>query len=150
MYAMVILVMFFRMARHLQGYGFVLTLLPLNWYNRFHRMITLSTVRKLAFTFEEVQEQPHFEKISFRINKKIFATVDTKKQVVVLKLSEIDQSVFSDSDRTAVYPVPGAWGRQGWTKFEMKKVRKDLFSDALTTSYCNVAPSKLAEKYRIQ
>jgi hypothetical protein len=36
-------------------------------------------------------------------------------------------------------------GHQGWTLIEMKKVRKDLFVDAVTTAYCEVAPKKLAE-----
>jgi predicted DNA-binding protein (MmcQ/YjbR family) len=112
-------------------------------------MISLPIVRKLAFAFDDVHEQPHFEKISFRVKNKIFATVDVKAKVVVLKLSEIDQSVFSDYHPAAIYPVPGAWGKQGWTKFEMTSVRKDLFKDALTTSYCNVAPPKLALKYRL-
>jgi hypothetical protein len=75
--------------------------------------------------------------------------VDTKAKVTVLKLNIIDQSVFSDYDPAAIYPVAGAWGRQGWTTFEMKKVRKDLFADALITAYCNVAPPKYSLKYRI-
>lgn len=113
-------------------------------------MISLATVRKLALGFEGVDEKPHFEKISFRLKNKIFATVDTKSNTVVLKLSEIDQSVFSDYDPSAIYPVPGAWGKQGWTKVEMKKVRMDLFADVLRTSYCQVAPAKLASRYRMK
>jgi hypothetical protein len=30
----------------------------------------------------------------------------------------------------------------------MEKMHKDLFVDALTTAYCEVAPKKLAEKLR--
>lgn len=111
-------------------------------------MISLATVRKLALSFDAVDEKPHFEKISFRVKNKIFATVDVKAGIVVLKLSEIDQSVFSDFNGSAIYPVPGAWGRQGWTIVEMKKVRKDVFKDAITTAWCTVAPSKLSIKYR--
>jgi predicted DNA-binding protein (MmcQ/YjbR family) len=111
-------------------------------------MISLASVRKLALALEGVDEKPHFEKISFRVKNKIFATVDIKANIVVLKLSEIDQSVFSDYGNSIIYPVPGAWGRQGWTMVEMKKVRKDLFKDALITAYCNVAPAKLSDKYR--
>jgi Protein of unknown function (DUF419). len=111
-------------------------------------MITLAQVRKLALSFDESEEQPHFEKTSFRVKKKIFATIDSKNKKVVLKLSEVDQSVFADYDRAAIYPVPNAWGKQGWTVVELTKVNKDLFKDALTTSYCNVAPKGLAKKYR--
>jgi predicted DNA-binding protein (MmcQ/YjbR family) len=110
-------------------------------------MIDTKTVRKLALAFDESEEKPHFEKQSFRVKKKIFATLDAQSQTVVLKLSPVDQSVFSDYDRTVIYPVPGSWGKRGWTKVELRNVRKDIFKDALTTAYCTVAPRKLAEKY---
>jgi predicted DNA-binding protein (MmcQ/YjbR family) len=113
-------------------------------------MISLATVRKLALAFEGVEEKPHFDKISFRVKNRIFATIDVKADKVVLKLSEIDQSVFSEYDSTVIYPVSGSWGRQGWTLVEMKKVRKDLFTDALTTAYCAVAPGKLSAKYSME
>ncbi len=111
-------------------------------------MISLATVRRLALAFEGVEEKPHGDKISFRVKNKIFATIDVKTNKVVLKLSEIEQSVFSDYNNAIIYPVPGAWGRQGWTMVEMKKVRRDLFTDALTSAYCIVAPAKLSFKYR--
>lgn len=103
----------------------------------------LQTFRTLALGFPEVAEQPHFEKTSFRVKKKIFATLDEKTHRAVVKLSAIDQSVFSSD--ASIYPVPGAWGKQGWTIVELKKVKKSLCKDALTTAYCTVAPKKLAE-----
>jgi len=39
-------------------------------------------------------------------------------------------------------------GKQGWTLIEMNKVHIDLFSDALTTAYCEVAPKNLAKTVR--
>ncbi len=113
-------------------------------------MISLATARRLALAFEGVDEKPHLEKISFRVKNKIFATVDLKTNKVVLKLSKIDQSVLSNYNNSIIYPVPGAWGRQGWTMVEMKKERKDLFTDALTSAYCTVAPAKLYWKYRVE
>jgi YjbR len=113
------------------------------------KMIRIETIRKLALAFEEGEEQPHFEKPSFRIKKKIFATVDVKLNRACLKLSEIDQSVFSAFDKTIIYPVPNKWGKQGWTFVELKKIKREMFVDALTCAYCEVAPKKLAEKYKI-
>jgi predicted DNA-binding protein (MmcQ/YjbR family) len=110
-------------------------------------MIDTKTVRKLALSFDEAEEAPHFEKAAFRVRKKIFATLDNKRNHVILKLSPVDQSVFCSYKKDVIYPVPGAWGRLGWTVIEMKKVRKDMFADALTTAYCTVAPKKLAVKY---
>lgn len=96
----------------------------------------------------EVTEEPHFEKSSFRVKKKIFCTLDQSKRQAVLKLNESDQSVFCAYDPEAVYPVVGAWGKKGWTAFELSKTHADLFKDALTTAYCTVAPKKLAEAHR--
>lgn len=113
-------------------------------------MVSLETMRNLALAFAEADEHPHFEKTAFRIRKKIFATLDTKKSVAVLKLTEIDQSVFSKNSEGIIFPVPNKWGKQGWTVIELKKVRKDIFTDALTTAYCTVAPKALASLYRTE
>lgn len=109
-------------------------------------MISIESFRKIALEFEEAEEQPHFEKTSFRVNKKIFATLDVKLKSVVIKLSEIKQSVFGAFDKTIIYPVNGTWGKQGWTIVELTKVKKEILKDVLTTSYCNVAPKRLSEK----
>lgn len=111
-------------------------------------MVTINTLRKLALSFPEAKEEPHFDKISFRVKKKIFATYDGVNKRACIKLSEIDQDVFSSSDRAIIFPVDNKWGKQGWTLIEMTKVRKEIFVDALTTAYCEVAPKKLADQIR--
>ena len=105
-------------------------------------MVTPATLRQMALAFPESEEAAHFEKISFRVKKKIFVTLDEKKNFAVLKLSLADQSAFSAFDSTIIYPVDGSWGRQGWTKINLTKVRKTTLKDALTCSYVNVALKK--------
>ena len=111
-------------------------------------MVSIATFRQLALSFPETAEQPHFDRKSFRVKKKIFATLHQKEKRVVLKFSLPDQSVFCSFDKKIIYPVPGGWGRQGWTIVELTKVRKIMFKDALTMAYCAVAPKKLADQYR--
>ena len=111
-------------------------------------MVTFDTFRKLALSFPEATEEPHFEKTSFRLKKKIFATYDKKAARACIKLSEIEQDLFGASDRTIIYPVNNKWGKQGWTLIEMKKVRKAVLVDALTSAYCSVAPKALAKMVR--
>lgn len=111
-------------------------------------MLSSKAFQKLALSFDEAEEMPHFEKPSFRVKKKIFATLDLKNNRACLKMSPIDQSVFSAFDSSIIYPVPNKWGKQGWTFVELKKVRADIFKDALTCAYCEVAPKALATKYR--
>lgn len=109
-------------------------------------MVGIEVFKKMALDFDESEEQPHFEKASFRVNKKIFATLDIKTQKVVVKLSEVEQSVFSAYDQSIIYPVKGIWGKQGWTEVELKKVRKNVLNDVLKTSYQNVAKKKSLNK----
>jgi predicted DNA-binding protein (MmcQ/YjbR family) len=112
-------------------------------------MISTHIFRQMALSFEDVVEMPHFEKASFRVNKKIFATLNEVEEKAVIKLSEVEQSVFCGYDRSVMYPVNGGWGKQGWTVINLKTVSHEILMDALTTSYCNVAPVKLSEKYKI-
>lgn len=107
-------------------------------------MIGIQTLRKIALSLPETSEHLHFEKIAFRVNKKIFVTFDRKNNQACIKLSEIDQNVFSAFDKSIIFPVPNKWGKQGWTFIDLKKVPKAMFIDALTTAYCEVAPKKLS------
>ncbi len=112
-------------------------------------MVTIDTLKKLALSYEGAVELPHFEITSFRINKKIFATLDTKNKRACVKLSPVNQSAFSAFDSEAIYPVPNKWGLNGATYIELQKVRKDVFADVLREAFCLVAPKKIAEKYRL-
>jgi predicted DNA-binding protein (MmcQ/YjbR family) len=113
-------------------------------------MVTIEAARQLALSFPETDEHPHFDKKAFRVKKKIFATLDEKSKRMMVKLSPTDQSVFCSFDKTVIYPVPGGWGRQGSTFIELRKVRKEMFRDAVTTAYCTVAPPKLGDPYKIK
>ncbi len=110
-------------------------------------MISKDAVRKWALSFEGTSEEPHFDKISFRVKGKIFATLNLEHDRACVRLSPIDQDVFCSFNKELIYPVPNAWGKQGWTLISLKKVRKDMFKDALTSAYCFVAPPKLSSKY---
>ncbi|HEY8401058.1 MAG TPA: MmcQ/YjbR family DNA-binding protein, partial [Cytophagaceae bacterium] len=65
-------------------------------------MKQISFLRKQALSFPETTEEPHFEKTSFRVKKKIFASYDEKNNIACLKLSEMDQDLFSRIDRTVI------------------------------------------------
>ncbi|MGQ0738814.1 MAG: MmcQ/YjbR family DNA-binding protein [Bacteroidota bacterium] len=110
-------------------------------------MVTVEEARKLALSFPETDEHPHFERQAFRVKKKIFATLSEKDNTLNLKLTLTDQSVFCSFDPAVIYPVPGGWGRMGFTTVNLKKVGKRMCKDALTVAWCTVAPPKLAEKF---
>jgi predicted DNA-binding protein (MmcQ/YjbR family) len=107
-------------------------------------MVDIKVFRQTALSFPETTEEPHFEKTSFRIGKKIFATYDSKNNQACIKLSKTDQDIFSAPDKSIIFPVPNKWGKQGWTFVNLAKVSKEMFIAALTTAYCEVAPKKLS------
>ena len=102
-------------------------------------MASIDSFRQLSLSFSGVEELPHFEKTSFRVKKKIFATLAVENKIACIKLSAIDQSVFCSYNKEIIYPVNNKWGNQGWTLIDLKKVPKNMLRDALTTAYNEVA-----------
>jgi hypothetical protein len=58
-----------------------------------------------------------------------------KEQLMMVKLSPIDQSVFHSFDPAIFYPVPNKWGLKGATVVELTKVPPEMLEDALNTAY---------------
>ncbi|MBK5279895.1 MAG: MmcQ/YjbR family DNA-binding protein [Bacteroidia bacterium] len=109
-------------------------------------MVDVETVRKLALSFPETAEQDHWGRPSFSVKKKIFVTVWLSEKRAVLKLSLIDQSVFTEYNPEIFYPIPNAWGKKGWTFVELKKVRKDMLKDVLNLAWRGAAPKSLLKE----
>ena len=108
-------------------------------------MVEIETFRQMALALPEMSEHPHFKNQAFKVlGKKVVVTLNTAENRVCLKLSELDQDLFSTFDRTVIYPVPNKWGKQGWTLVNLGKVELETLHDALRAAYCHVAPKRLA------
>lgn len=105
-------------------------------------MVNTAVFRNLALQLKDCTESPHFEKTSFRVKNRIFATLDEKTKRAVLTLNAIHPSVFVNFDTSKIYPVPGAWGKQGWNVFEITKIRKNLLEDVLVMAHSSLFPKK--------
>jgi hypothetical protein len=110
-------------------------------------MVSIAVARQSALALPETEEKSHFQKPDFRVKNKVFAVLHLDTNRVVVKFNLVDQSVFCSFDETIIYPIPGGWGRQGWTFINLKKVKKSMFLDALTTAWKTVAPAKMVVKY---
>ena len=110
-------------------------------------MISIEQARKAALSLPETEEKPHFHLVSFRVKNKIFATIHADKNYMMVSLSTIDQSVFCAYNKEIIFPVPGRWGLKGATFINLKKVKKTMLLDALTTAWKTSAPSNLVKKY---
>lgn len=106
-------------------------------------MVSIGTVRRFALSFKETEELPHFHLTSFRVKKKIFATIDEKIKRIMVKLSIVDQSVFCSYDPSVIYPVKGGWGKNGATYIELSKVKTPILKDAVRSAYLTaISPKK--------
>ena len=105
-------------------------------------MTTKKKLTQIATSFDNVTEEPHYEKTSFRLKKKIFATFDQKNKLVCVKLSLEDQASFCSFDKKIIYPVPNKWGQQGWTFINLNLVHEETLTDALSTTYQEVSKKK--------
>jgi hypothetical protein len=110
-------------------------------------MVSIKSFRELALSYPETTEEPHFERTSFRVKKKIFATLGEQDKKACLMLAPIDQPSFCAAAPAVIYPVPNKWGLQGATYVELNGVDVEVLEDALTMAYCKVAPKKLAQPY---
>ena len=110
-------------------------------------MVSIKGFKAIALSFPATIEAAHFEKTSFKIKNKIFATLSEIENRACVKLSPVDQSAFCTFDAQVIFPVPNKWGKQGWTMIDLKKVKKEMLEDALTTAYGLVAPKSLAKIY---
>lgn len=107
--------------------------------------MTTAAFKSLALSFHGTEANPHFDRTAFKVTgKRIFATLHEESGTANVKLSPVDQSVFCDFGKKAVYPVPNKWGLQGWTTFDLKKIPKELMVDALETAYREVLRGKKA------
>ncbi|HMJ46958.1 MAG TPA: MmcQ/YjbR family DNA-binding protein [Ferruginibacter sp.] len=105
-------------------------------------MVNHDTFRKMALALPGSEEKLHFQLPSFRVKKKIFATMWEKENRAMLKLSLVSQSVFCSYDPSIFFPVPGGWGSKGATFVDLAKVSKNIFKDALATAYNEVVQKR--------
>ncbi len=112
----------------------------LGYASRLVAVLTPNDVRKLALSLPEAEEQAHFDKPSFRVRGKIFATLWEKEKRAVLKLSHEEQDAFvrMQPDVFAVTP----WGHQGWTSVELARVDRALFEKLLGEAWRRIAPKR--------
>ncbi len=105
-------------------------------------MISEKVFRTLALAFPDATEHPHFEITSFRVGKKIFATLNADHNRATLLLPLLQQDAIVSLNPKAFSPVPNKWGTHGWTHVDLKQVKKGLLTDALEVAYTAVAPKK--------
>jgi len=81
--------------------------------------MTSGDFRRIVLALDGVVEKAHMGHPDFRVNGRIFATLDAKEEWGVVMLTPEEQREFRRSAKQVFVPAPGAWGRQGCTKIHL-------------------------------
>lgn len=109
--------------------------------------MTPATIRTLALSLPEAEEHPHFDRASFRVRGKIFATLppvgEDGVRKVVLKLPELVKESLQQTDSSAIVSL-GNWDKGGWTQLDIGRMDGEKLADLVRLAWRQVAPKSLS------
>ncbi|HRD29242.1 MAG TPA: MmcQ/YjbR family DNA-binding protein [Caulobacter sp.] len=109
--------------------------------------MTQADIRAIALSLPEAEEQPHFDRASFRVRGKIFVTLppvlDDGVHRVVLKLPELVKESLQQTDADAVLSL-GNWDKGGWTQLDIGRMDDARLADLVRLAWRQVAPKRLS------
>src|SRR3954449_4835246 len=100
-----------------------------------------SRFRSVALGLPDAVEGSHQGHADFRVGKRIFATLGYPDEAWgMVKLTQEQQSMLVEAEPEIFRPVPGGWGRQGYTNVLLAKADATTLKSALMMAWKNVAP----------
>lgn len=90
-------------------------------------------------------EAPHFDRAAFRYAR-IFVTLAADGKSANFKYTPDQQEFKCMLDPAAFAPVPGGWGRMGYTTAILEKLDEQSLRDALMQAHGNALPKVKASK----
>ena len=105
-------------------------------------MITAARFRKLALSFEGATEVPHFDRAAFRTKRRMFATLAADGASANLLLDRDLQAAVCEALPNAFAPVPGGWGRMGYTTVNLHTVGEADLVRALEEAHARASEPK--------
>ena len=100
--------------------------------------------RKLALSFPDAHQEPHFERASFRVGKKIFATLTAAGDEAMVRVTPPERLFALLSGRPDVFFDFGGWTvRFGSLGVKLARVDPKLMRELLTDSWAQVAPKRM-------
>src|SRR3978361_1743870 len=98
-------------------------------------MLHPDDAKNMALSFEGSNEKPHFNRIAFVVNKRIFATLSYEDKTLNLMFNPQLQMLFCPPNSEVIFPIPNGWGRQGATTINLNKATNKLVQSALKEAY---------------
>jgi len=113
--------------------------------------MTDEAFRNMALSLPEAREAPHFERASFRVGKKIFATLSVDGREAMVRVTPPERLFALLSGRPDTFFDFGGWTvRHGSLGVTLAKVDKALLHELLVDSWFNVAPKRARKALSVQ
>jgi len=101
--------------------------------------MTAKDFRRLALGLEGSAEGSHMNHPDFRVNGKIFATIDADNVQGMVKLTPEQQERLIREHPSMFFPAAGAWGREGSTMLTFAAAKEEVAGEAMTLAWQNLA-----------
>lgn len=109
-------------------------------------MISATRFREIALSFEGALEVPHMERAAFRTKRRIFATLPPDGATANLLLDRDLQEAVCEMQPKAFAPVPGGWGRMGYTTVNLGVVSEVDLIRVLTEAHERASEPRTSPK----
>ena len=104
----------------------------------------IAEVRRLALALPEATEAPHFDRTSFRVRDKIFATVDADGSGMNVFVDDEQRELMSKVDPQAY--ETRMWGKSGYLHVHLAKAKARDVDALLDSAWQRKAPKKLVAR----
>jgi hypothetical protein len=108
-------------------------------------MASATQVRRIALGLDGTSEAPHFERTAFKVAR-IYATLAADGRSINLGLKPDEQEFKCMAAPDIFTPVPGGWGRQGWTTVSLAKIGVAELKQSLEMAWRHALPKSRVTK----
>jgi hypothetical protein len=102
-------------------------------------MVSLADFRRMALGMANAIESAHMGHPDFRVNGRIFATLQPDHLFGMVKLTPDQQRRFVLENPSMFVPENGAWGRSGCTAVRLESADEETLGEAMTLAWQNLA-----------
>jgi hypothetical protein len=104
-------------------------------------MVDSEAFRRFALSLDGTVSAPHVDRTAFKV-RRTYATLAPDGASVNLKFSADEQALKCAVAPDAFEPVPGGWGRMGFTTMWLDRVTAAEMRDAVTRAWRHAVPVK--------
>lgn len=93
--------------------------------------------RRITLGCKGAFEGAHMGHPDFRVNGRIFATLNEDETIGVVMLTPEQQQTLLEDQPSMFSPAAGAWGRGGSTRVHLAAAEEDIVGEAVTLAWQN-------------